>query len=236
MRMKRAISVLGGVLLALVAIPPLVWGVSFLLGYRLFLASYPAFAAVLALVAVSAVILCGIARWQVGNAAAVFFALAAPFALLSAVLYLFLCSTAPVAVCMLVTVCACGCLTVRGGKPTALKVLGLIPFFLGIFPAVFFSFVMLLFGDLAENTVVQSVPSPSGAYCAEVISSDQGALGGDTFVEVYKTGVDAGFFRISGAPRRVYRGDWGAYRDLQLSWKNDHCLLINSAECPVEWE
>lgn len=82
-------------------------------------------------------------------------------------------------------------------------------------------------GDLAENTVVQTLQSPDGTYIAQVISSDQGAMGGSTLVEVYP----------EGKPRqkqRVYMGQWGEHTTMEIYWKADTCLVINGVEYPIE--
>ncbi len=73
-----------------------------------------------------------------------------------------------------------------------------------------FSFFALTSGSIGQNTVVETVESPGGKYYAQVIDSDQGALGGDTFVDVYQSGeINALLFKIEKAPQRVYSGDWG---------------------------
>ena len=41
---------------------------------------------------------------------------------------------------------------------------------------------MTLFGSIGYVKVVRSVPSPNGEYIAEILDSDQGALGGDTII------------------------------------------------------
>lgn len=82
-------------------------------------------------------------------------------------------------------------------------------------------------GDLAENTVVKTLESPDSTYIAQVISSDQGAMGGSTLVEVYP----------KGKPRqkqRVYMGQWGEHTTLEIYWKTDTCLVINGVEYPIE--
>ena len=82
-------------------------------------------------------------------------------------------------------------------------------------------------GDLTENTVVQTLESLDGTYVAQVISSDQGAMGGSTLVEVYP----------EGKPRqkqRVYMGQWGEHCALDIYWKTDTCLVINGVEYPIE--
>lgn len=86
---------------------------------------------------------------------------------------------------------------------------------------------ILSVGGLAENTVVQTLKSPDGTYIAQVISSDQGAMGGNTLVEVYP----------KGKPRqkqRVYMGQWGEHTTMEIYWETDTCLIINGVEYPIE--
>lgn len=73
-----------------------------------------------------------------------------------------------------------------GAIITTCKIVSLVLSALMVLPIGFLSFIVLIFGDIGQNTVVQTVDCPSGEYYAQVINSDQGALGGDTFVDVYK--------------------------------------------------
>ena len=80
-----------------------------------------------------------------------------------------------------------------------------------------------------------SVESPNETYYAEVIDSNQGALGGNTFVDVYENkGLNAIIFTISKKPQRIYQGDWGEFEYMAISWKNDHCLVINSVSYEIK--
>ena len=88
--------------------------------------------------------------------------------------------------------------------------------------------------SIGQNTVVQIVESPSGKYYAQVIDSDQGALGGDTLVDVdEKSGINVILFKIEKKPQRVYSGDWGECNDMQIDWKDDDCLIIHSTEYQI---
>lgn len=89
---------------------------------------------------------------------------------------------------------------------------------------------------MGKNTVVQAVESPSGAYRAELIDSDQGALGGDTLVEVYYLfeEVDAFVFLFRRTPTCVYRGNWGEFENMKISWKSDNELKINNKVYLIE--
>ena len=89
----------------------------------------------------------------------------------------------------------------------------------------------LLDGNIGENTVVQTVTSPSGKYYAQLTDNDQGALGGATIVKVHEvSGIDTFLFKAEKKPREVYHGHWGEFMDMQIYWKDDECLVINSVE------
>ena len=121
------------------------------------------------------------------------------------------------------------------GKHLVLKIILLTLSVLMIFPFAYLSFISFIFEDLPHNTVVQTVESPSGEYCAKVIDNDQGALGVNTFVDVYK-GRELNFiiFTIEKKPERVYEGDWGYGEHMDIYWKDDKCLIIDSTEHEME--
>ena len=84
--------------------------------------------------------------------------------------------------------------------------------------------------------MVQTLPSPNGTYYAEVIDSDQGALGGDTLVEVYDTRKQLDLFLITVQknPQLVYFGDWGDFKTMTLQWESEQVLLINGKPNIIE--
>ena len=126
-------------------------------------------------------------------------------------------------------------MTIKYGKPLALKIISLTLSALMVLPIGFISFIFLIFGNIGQNTVVQTVESPSGKYYAQVIDSDLGALGGDTLVDVYeKSGINAIFFKIEKKPQRVYFGEWGEFNNMQIYWKDNECLIINSTEYKIQ--
>lgn len=81
---------------------------------------------------------------------------------------------------------------------------------------------VLLMANMGQETVVQSVDSPNAVYRAELISSDQGALGGDTLIRVFVIGSRK-------SPQIVYRGEWGEFDNMTIYWQDDSRLT-------VEWE
>ncbi len=90
-------------------------------------------------------------------------------------------------------------------------------------------FMVTFFGSIGEDTVIQTLPSPDGTRYAEVIESDQGALGGDTVVRVYKSNT-----LFKGRGEIVYRGEWREYEDMEIYWKDDGTLVINDVEYAIE--
>ena len=116
-----------------------------------------------------------------------------------------------------------------GGKNVAyvLSLLLLLPTLAG---------VLLLPFTFGSNTVTQTVISPEGGYRAEVLDSDQGALGGDTIVRVYDTQKqwDTIVFLVRKKPQVVYWGDWGEFETMKLQWESEQILLINGRAYEVE--
>ncbi len=97
------------------------------------------------------------------------------------------------------------------------------------------SILFVGFGNFGQNTVVDRIYSPEKTFYAEIIDSDQGALGGSTVVDVYKNiRLNLLVLTISKTPKRVYMGEWREYESMQAEWKNESCLLINSEEFNIE--
>lgn len=234
--MKKIISSLAYVLLAFIVFLPIAVILFSCLGYTFKLTSYLFFAIVTALIAVSTVALSVKAKEFIQNSAVpVLLALSTPLSLINAVFYILECGTASVIVSMLICVCCCCYLTVKHGKPLVFKITCLVLSALMLLPVGFLSFLALAFGNLGENIVVQTVESPNGTYYAEVINSDQGALGGDTLVDVHENKeIDALTFKISKKSQRVYHGEWGEFENMTIYWKNENCLVINSVEYVIE--
>lgn len=234
--MKKATFIFVCVLFAFIAFLPITVTLFSCFGYVFELASYSPFAIITALLAVSTVALSIKAKDSIQNKAViVLLAFTAPLSLINAVFYILECSTVSVIVSMFICICCCGYLTIKYGKPLILKITCLVLSALMLLPIGFLSFIALAFGDLGENIVVQTVESPNGAYYAEVINSDQGALGGDTLVDVYESWkIDALIFNISKKSQRVYSGEWGEFEDMNIYWKDENCLVINATEYTIK--
>lgn len=97
--------------------------------------------------------------------------------------------------------------------------------------------VWLFASAMVQNDVVQQLDSPGGRYTALIIRSDQGALGGDTLVEVRDNqetvNILIGSFVDS---RRVYHGEWYEWENMELGWESETVLLLNGTACSVEEE
>ena len=203
-------------------------------GYSFELISVSAFAIAIAALSVCIVILVFKNQLE-SRTVQILLAIITPLSLINAVFYIFECPQIWVTTSVLLSAGCCCYLTVKHGKPLALKIIALVLSALMILPICLFSFIGLIFGNIGQNTVVQTVESPSGKYYAQVIDSDQGALGGDTLVDVYQDcGINALVFRIEKKPQRVYFGEWGEFNNMQIHWKNDNCLVINSVEYEIK--
>ncbi len=88
-----------------------------------------------------------------------------------------------------------------------------------------------LMADIGEITVVEKIPSDDGRYIAVVKSSDEGALGGNTFVEVKDESVCINFiaFEVEKKAVRVYSGEYGEWKKIEICWKNN-VLFIDGKE------
>ena len=232
--MKKAISILMCLLFVLTILYPAGVIITACFGYSFQLISVSAFAIAIAALSVCIVILVFKNQLE-SRTVQLLLAIITPLSLINAVFYIFECPQIWVIASVFVSVGCCCFLVVKHGKPLALKIVALVLSALMILPIGFISFIALIFGNIGQNTVVQTVESPSGKYYAQVIDSDQGALGGDTLVDVYQDcGINALVFKIEKKPQRVYFGEWGEFNNMQIHWKDDNCLVINSVEYTIE--
>ena len=233
--MKQATIVLSYLLFALIILFPVGAFVSGFFGYTFKLISVSAFSIIIAILSVCSVVLSLITKdADKSRPIGVLLAVIAPLSMINAFFYIFECNTIFVAKCVFISSLCCCFLTVKHGKPLALKIVALVLSALMVIPIGLFSFIILFF-NLCQNTVVQTVESPNRIYYAEVVDSNQGALGGDTFVYVYKrSGINAIIFKIEKSPQRVYWGDWGAFENMEIYWRDDSCLVIDSIEYEIK--
>ncbi len=96
----------------------------------------------------------------------------------------------------------------------------------------FLSFIVIVFSGFGENTVVKTADSPTGRYTAELVDSDQGALGGATVVYVTDNliKIDFGLVTVHKQKEQVYYGEWGEYKGLTLRWVDNDTIKIGGYE------
>ncbi len=233
--MKKVNLILIYLLFALIILLPVGTFTTVCFGYKFELASIPAFAVVIAVLSVCTFVLNRVYPLETDNKSIrIILSVIAPMSLINAVLFLLESHQISVIVSASISAVCCFLLTVKHSKPDALKTVVLSLSALMALPVVIFSLFLLVFGNFGKNTVMQTVVSPNEKYYAQVIDSDQGALGGDTFVDVYSKGFDSIVFRINKKPQRVYQGEWGEFEEMQIYWKDDSCLVINSKEYNIE--
>ena len=226
---------MAGSLFGLTALYPAGVVLTALFGYQFTLISIPGFSAAIAFLAVAIILLEILYKSAFScRGVRVLLILLLPLSLVNGVFYIFKCPQIWVIVCTIVSFGCCGYLAAMRLRSLPAKiVLGGIATLM-TFQLCIFGFFLFLFGNIGQNTVVQTVESPEGKYYAQVIDSDQGALGGDTIVYVYRNSkADTILFQIQKKPQKVYTGDWGEFKTMHIQWKNDRCLTINSVEYPI---
>lgn len=95
--------------------------------------------------------------------------------------------------------------------------------------------IVALFSGIAVETPVKTIPSPNEEYSAVVISRDEGALGGSTYVEISQNNSEIKIFpfKFQKKPNRIYAGDYGAHENLVIYWKDDNCVVISGKEYKI---
>ena len=91
------------------------------------------------------------------------------------------------------------------------------------------AFFSLLFWNFGHTEVVITEPSPNALYIAEVISSDQGALGGNTTITIRRQNRDINLLigSFQQNPTAVSGGRFGDYRFMTLDWACDKILYVD---------
>jgi hypothetical protein len=85
----------------------------------------------------------------------------------------------------------------------------------------------MLFGDFGKNTVINESYAPSREYRIVVIDSDQGALGGDTIVNLEKF-----YYGILKRDiKTLYSGEWG--ENPQIKWIDNQNVEVNGVKINI---
>ena len=104
-----------------------------------------------------------------------------------------------------------------------------------VVPILFCSFSVGMLSGIGYVKVVRSVPSPNGEYVAEILDANQGALGGDTIIQIQEDkGINCLIFKIEKKPNRIYYGEWGEFDDIDVRWENNEVVLIDAVKYPIK--
>ena len=90
-------------------------------------------------------------------------------------------------------------------------------------------FIATVFANFGIHEVVHSEMSPNYVYLAEIINSDQGALGGNTLVTITRQNRNLNLLigKFEKVSRTIYITGWGAFGTMTLDWETDEILYIN---------
>ena len=233
--MKRTRFILKCLLFGFIALYPLGYWLLLEFGYTLALFSLPAAAISVAALSVCVVVLDIICKDTISNKAmCVLMAMVTPLSLINVFFYILACGQVSVLISGAVCFVCCCILTIKHAKPMKLKIVTLVLSALMVLP-IGLANIIIVFFPIGQDTVVQTVESPSGRYYAELIASSQGALGGETVVYVYeKWEINLLLFKIEKQPQQVYYDEWGKFKDMEIYWKDDRCIVINSVEHEIE--
>ena len=234
--MRKAMTFLLCLLFTMTILFPVGALVSACFGYTFELTSFLSVSVIIAVISVFTVIFSIISKDKIINKGIIILSyILLPLSFINAVIYIFESGELLVAICMLVSAVCCFFIMIRNIMSTVSKIIVSVLFSLMTAFVIFFAFMMLIFGNIGQNTIVKNIESPNGSFYAQVIDSDQGALGGDTLVNVYeKREIDTFIFKLKDKPQRVYLGEWREYESMHISWKDDKCLVINSVEYEIE--
>ena len=233
--MKKLLSILTCLLLALISISPVISLICHLLGYKFTLVNPTAFAvAIFALTAVT-VLLSILCRETLENEIICILASAlTPMAFINTAFYVRSCGSLWLVASVLICV-GCGYLTIRHGKPYSVRTGALVLSAGLLLPMVLFCFVLLVAGRTQNYVVLDTVDSPTGAYYAEIVDNDQGQKGGSKMVHIYpEKDIDTPIFLIRKKRiiiyEETYREDEADKVEVVVQWKDDKHLVINGKD------
>lgn len=226
---KRILALLCGCLVFFLLLLPLAIGLCACFDYQVQPANGCIYGILTALLSVCTLI--AARNVPCGKALGCLFCVLAPFSMICGFLCAVRYASITAVICALIGFGCCAYSTKKYGKPVVFKYICMVLCVLMLLPMGLLGIVKLTVGDLSHNTVVQTVESPDKTYYAEVICSDQGAMGGNTFVDVYESKrFDLLLLTIEKEPQRVYSGSLDAYKDMDISWKSDHCLVVDDVQ------
>lgn len=202
-------------------------------GYFVSLFSYEILSAVSAVICIVSVYL--IKNIETEKKTRILFAFLPFIQFINALIYVIKSKSALTAVFMAVCFISCAVISERIIASDKAKIFSVITSSFLFLIIVLLSFVTVFFGNLSVKTVVETIESPNKDYYAEIFDSDQGATGASTVVYIRKNGcLDMLIMKIEKTPKQVYLGDWREYETMDIYWKDENTLIINSNEHTVK--
>lgn len=233
--MKKLLSVLSCILLALIGFCPVVSLICTIFGYKFTLVNPSVFAiAIFVLTAITVLVSIFYKEVLENKVMGVIVSLLTPIALVNTAFYVRSCGTLWILASVLICV-GCGYLTIRHGSPFTLRTGALVLTAGLLLPMALATFLLLVAGRTQNYTVLDTVDSPSGVYYAEIIDNNQGEKGGSKMVHIYsEKDVDTPVFLIRKKRIIIYEETYNADEAddvvVVVRWKDDKHLVINGKD------
>lgn len=230
--MKKLLSVLTCMLLALIAFCPVISLICYVFGYKFTLVNPSAFAiSIFVLTAITVLVSVFCKEVLENKVICTVVSLLTPMALVNTAFYVRSCGTLWIVASVLICV-GCGYLTIRHGSPPTMRIGALVLTAGLLLPMTLACFVLSVAGKTQNYTVLDTVDSPTGVYYAEIIDNNQGEKGGTKMVHIYpEKDIDTPVFQIR--KKRIiiyeefYKADEADQVKIVVQWKDDNHLVIN---------
>lgn len=230
--MKKLLSVLSCLLLALIAFSPVCSLACSFFGYKFTLVNPSMFAiAIFALTGITVLVSILYGEMLENKIICIVMSVLTPLALINTGFYVRSCGTLWIIASVLICV-GCGYLTIRHGKPLTVRTGALVLTAGLLLPMAFICFVMSVANNTQNYDVLDTVYSPTGAYYAEIIDNDQGEKGGSKMVHIYPNkDIETPIFLIRKNRIIIYEEFYKASEadkvEVVIQWKDDNHLTIN---------
>ena len=230
--MKKVLSVLSCLLLALIAFCPVFSVICYVFGYKFTLVNPSIFAvAIFALTAITVLVSLLCRETLENNILCVVVSALTPMAFINTAFYVRSCGTLWLVASVLI--CAgCGYLTFRHGKPFSVRTAALVLSAGLLLPMVLICFVLSVAGRTQNYVLLDTVESPTGAYYAEIIDNNQGEQGGTKMVHIYPhKDIQTPIFHIRKKRiiifQEYYKNNEANKIEVVVQWEDDTHLVIN---------
>jgi len=230
--MKKLLSVLSCLLLALIAFTPVCSLACSIFGYKFTLVNPSVFAvAIFALTGITVLVSILYGEILENKIICIVMSVLTPLALINTGFYVRSCGTLWIIASVLICV-GCGYLTIRHGKPLTVRTGALVLTAGLLLPMAFICFVMSVANNTQNYDVLDTVYSPTGSYYAEIIDNDQGEKGGSKMVHIYPDkDSETPIFLIRKNRIIIYEEFYKASEadkvEVVIQWKDDNHLIIN---------